>query len=227
MENFRVNTSEVDIDLVIPNNWNPKDKLDENPVNNERYQQIKKGIQEHGLMMPVTVRTVDGLTTYEIIDGYHRWLACKELGYTKILINNLGLLEDAVARALTILFERAKIEVNPVKEAELLKDIFALLPDYEAMAKLLPFDAAMIESKINLIQHDWDQYNKEGQGGDDEMGMEKFFFKVGAEDAEICNKALGLTGEENKDLAFINICKFFSQQSADDGEENEEELEDN
>ena len=80
-------------------------------------------------MMPITVReTENGI--YEIIDGYHRYQACKELGYTKLLVNNLGKIKDEVAKSLTILFERAKVEPNSIMEAELLKNIYETIPSF-------------------------------------------------------------------------------------------------
>lgn len=209
MENFRVDTSEVDIDLVQPNTWNPKDTTEENEQNRERFEQIKKGIIEHGFMMPVTVRNFQG--RFEIIDGFHRYRACKELGYSKLLINNLGDVKDEVARSLTILFERAKVETNPTKEALLLKEIYQMVGTYEDMERLLPYSASVIQDKVELVEHDWGKYDK--SGGEDPTGLGddtsiKFSFTVDRLFADNCNKALAMAGE-NKDEAFITMCESY------------------
>lgn len=206
-EKFRVNTIEVDMGNVIPNNWNPKDAIKDNPVNEERFSQIKKGVVEYGLMMPITVReTENGI--YEIIDGYHRYQACKELGYTKLLVNNLGKIKDEVAKSLTILFERAKVEPNSIMEAELLKNIYETIPSFSEMAKLLPFDAEMIESKIALIEHDWDQQEESTEDEKGEEDSVSFLFRTSVEDSEICNKALLLVGED-RESSFVEICHSY------------------
>lgn len=86
----------VPLDEVYPNSWNPKSESKE-------YQKVVDSIIENGYISPIAVREKeDG---YEIIDGFHRWKALRELGYTEAYVYNLGEVDDNEAKSLTIWFE--------------------------------------------------------------------------------------------------------------------------
>lgn len=108
----------VDIEQVKPNTWNPKDSIDENPTVRKMYEQIKEEIRKKGLFEAITVRSVGN--KYEILDGYHRWRACKELGYERIRINTLGKVSDRLARAITVVKEQKKVPVSQLGVADIL-----------------------------------------------------------------------------------------------------------
>ena len=106
----------VDISKVKPNTWNPKESIEENNENKTKYEQIKREIEKKGLFEAITVReTAKG---FEILDGYHRYTACKELGFKEIRINNLGEIDDKLARAITLIKEQKKIPISELKVAE-------------------------------------------------------------------------------------------------------------
>lgn len=76
----------VPIEKCRPNAWNPRG------MNKKEFEALKLSVKEHGQTQPIQVRTVkDG---YEIIGGYHRWLAMKELGYLEIEINPTSMNDD-------------------------------------------------------------------------------------------------------------------------------------
>ena len=54
----------------------------------KEFERIKKSLQEHGQMDPIIVREIED-NKYEIINGYHRWNAMKDLGYYECEIKNL------------------------------------------------------------------------------------------------------------------------------------------
>ncbi|MCD6550331.1 ParB-like nuclease domain-containing protein [bacterium] len=66
----------IDINLLKPNNYNP------NKIENGKLKCLRDKIIKDGYLQPILVRKKDDY--YEIIDGYHRWLCCKEAGYTEI-----------------------------------------------------------------------------------------------------------------------------------------------
>lgn len=206
----RINNITVGIEQIEPNPWNPKDSIEENAKNNERFETIKKGIVTHGYLMPVTVRKI-AENRYQIIDGYHRWRACKELGYKELLINNLGTLTDEVAKALTIVFEKAKVETNPLKEAEVIREIYEILGDYGQMAQLLPYDEKVIQDKVELLDFDWGKFNGENEPSEEEIqGTQQFIFKIKEPDIfDTCNKVLAHIGDERTE-AFINLCNQYA-----------------
>ena len=69
-----------------PNQWNP------NRMNKKEFDALKLSIKENGQVKPIQVRPIkDG---YEILGGYHTWLAMKELGVLEIEVNVRKLNDD-------------------------------------------------------------------------------------------------------------------------------------
>jgi len=66
----------IDINQLKPNTWNP------NKIDNGKLRCLRDKITKDGYLQPILVRKKENY--YEIIDGYHRWLCCKEAGYTEI-----------------------------------------------------------------------------------------------------------------------------------------------
>ncbi len=76
----------VPIEKCKPNQWNP------NRMNKKEFDALKLSIKEHGQTKPIQVRPIkDG---WEILGGYHTWLAMKELGLLEIEINVRTLNDD-------------------------------------------------------------------------------------------------------------------------------------
>lgn len=98
----------VDINEVRENTWNPK------KVKGKGYKEVITSIKNRGLLQPIMVRTnPNDQSTYEILDGCHRYNACKELGYSKILIYDFGEMSDEMAKSYTIYWEMG---VRPDKQ---------------------------------------------------------------------------------------------------------------
>ena len=104
----------VDITKVKPNTWNPKDTIEENKEVKRIYEDIKEQIRKKGLFEAITVRNLGqgSRKSWEILDGYHRWRACKELGFEEIRVNDLGKIDDKLARAITVVKEQKKVPVS-------------------------------------------------------------------------------------------------------------------
>ena len=69
----------VSVEKCRPNAWNPRG------MNKKEFEALKLSIQEHGQTQPIQVRPIkDG---YEIVGGYHRWLAMKELKFLEVEVN--------------------------------------------------------------------------------------------------------------------------------------------
>jgi len=76
----------VPLEKCKPNQWNP------NRMNKKEFEALKLSVKEHGQTKPIQVRPIkDG---YEILGGYHTWLAMKELGFLEIEINSRKLNDD-------------------------------------------------------------------------------------------------------------------------------------
>jgi len=164
---LKINTKKVKVTELKPNAWNPKVKPENDFDVEQQYEAVVKSIKTYGLVDPILVRSIkkEGkLDYYEIINGYHRFLACKELKFKEVIINNLGEISDLEAKKLTIVTEEIRIPVDQVKLSNLLKDML----DSEELTKLaegLPYSKELIESKIELLDFDWEKVNAEGTPG--------------------------------------------------------------
>ncbi len=76
----------VPLEKCRPNQWNP------NRMNKKEFEALKLSIKENGQTKPIQVRPIkDG---YEILGGYHTWLAMKELGLLEAEVNVRKLNDD-------------------------------------------------------------------------------------------------------------------------------------
>lgn len=118
-------------DRIVPNRWNP------NVMSPFMYAKELDSIREFGLIDPVLVREV-GIDRYQIIDGEHRWRAAGDLGIDEVPVWNLGLIDDATAKRLTITMNELRGQSDPAKMSSLLDELAKLTPIDELAAKL-PF----------------------------------------------------------------------------------------
>lgn len=157
MNKFRGELKKVDINKVYPNDWNPKQKLEENHFNQQKYQKIKKNIELKALYAPILTRTYkDG---WQIIDGYHRWLACKELGYKQIMIWDLGKVSDEEAKTITLDSIYLKIDPFEPLTAKIISELSKEI-DIQKLIEITPFNEKEIEEYLQIDNFDWDFYKK-------------------------------------------------------------------
>lgn len=149
MEQLATNYQVVEIDQIIPNDWNPKK---DDP---DKYAEVVKSVRAYGLRAPITVREFKG--GYQIIDGFHRWKACKDLGYTKVVINNLGDVPDDEAKRLTIVFQKVNVPFDEVMYASLLKSLSEEL-DKDDLLKTLPVNEEELEGYLKMSEFDWQDF---------------------------------------------------------------------
>lgn len=142
------NIKRVSIDLVHPNEYNPKAE------NTKEYYDVLESLKQNGLMSFIFVREVDGEDGYEIVDGEHRYLAAKELGYEEIYIYNLGKISIKEAKALTLWFE-VQVPFDNVELAPIVVELSKL--DIK-----LPYSEEQIDKFTELQKFDFDEL------GDDE-----------------------------------------------------------
>lgn len=154
--------SVVNIDSVRPNSWNPKVK------EAEEYKQVLESIKENGLRETIKVRENPGddskFDLYEILDGEQRWTACKELGYTKVIIYNEGVVSDKKAREDTLWWQ-TQVPVDEIQLSELLADLVKNYTDVK-----VPYTEEQMQNYLKLADFDWDAYNSEKPPDDTDNG---------------------------------------------------------
>ena len=132
----------IKVDSIIPNIWNP------NIVPEDILAKLRAEIRQHGLTVPITVRSSGN--GYEIVDGYHRWLICKELGLQEIpcIIQDFS---DTEAKIKTLQLNYMKGSPIPVKLASLIHDLNKEIK-LEDLSKRLPYEEAQLMDNLELLK---------------------------------------------------------------------------
>lgn len=173
----------VDIDRLIPNDWNPKDDINENEANMKEYLKVKKSIELNGFNDPVDVREVeledgkdyDGLPYLQICDGFHRYLALKDLNYTKVAIINHGAITRSQAQALTFQREKIKVVTNEVMVADMISQMYEENDqDFQAVADMIAIETDEIKDYLEMSDFDWNNFQESKQQEFNNQGGEQF-----------------------------------------------------
>lgn len=155
------------IEEVRPNTWNPK------LGGTKEYEDVKKSLMKNGYVQPILVRQNDG---YEIIDGQHRYLAAKELGYTEIYVYDCGEVSDEDAKAMT-LWMQVQVPFDEVLLAPIALEL-------DSLGMSLPIPDDKLEEFKKQADFDFDSEDEEPEL-DDEMGMKTLKVKVTNEQFEL------------------------------------------
>ena len=131
-EPSRPGVMEVDIDLLAPNDQQPRLRVDD-----ARLDELTRSIQAHGIIQPILVRRTG--STYRIIAGERRWRAAQRVGLHKVPVVIRDMKEGSERQSLELaLIENIQREnLNPVDEAaayQRLADEFGLTQDQIAAA---------------------------------------------------------------------------------------------
>lgn len=143
------NNSVVPIEQVTPNTWNPKQDFNQTAYGRKNFAQIKKSVSKHGQVGAITVREI-AKEQYEIINGYHRWLIAKELGWEKIEIKNLGKMSEQEAQIMALATEAGHIPLDEPMTAKMVKDLVAFDPGAVEELPYAPDEIEEMESMLNF-----------------------------------------------------------------------------
>jgi ParB family chromosome partitioning protein len=140
--------NEVDIDLISPNEHQPRHHLDDT-----RLDELARSIKANGVIQPIVVRKVDN--GYRIIVGERRWRAAQRAGLLRVPV----VIKDVVAGNDAQILEMALIEniqredVNPIDEAgayERLSSDFKMTQ--EEIAAAVGKDRSSVANHLRLLK---------------------------------------------------------------------------
>lgn len=140
------------IDQIVPNTWNP------NRQSEYIYERELNSLKENGMLQPILVREFGG--HYQIIDGYHRHRAAKDLNYTEVPVINMGVVEDVKAQILTVVMNEVKGKADDKLMGELLLAIEAGI-GLEELLKNIPFTEDEFKLLTTTVEVDWDKLREE------------------------------------------------------------------
>ena len=149
---------EVDIDLLRPNQFQPRTHMDDS-----RIDELSRSIRSHGIIQPIVVRKSDG--GYEIVAGERRWRASQRAGLLKVPIVVRDIPDDRLLAA--ALIENIQREnLNPIEEAHAyrrLSDEFGLTQ--EQIAESVGKDRSSIANYVRLLRLPAEIRDHVGSGG--------------------------------------------------------------
>jgi ParB-like chromosome segregation protein Spo0J len=129
----------VDPALLRPNPWNPNFVAPENEA------KLGESIRQLGMFKPIIVRQSTEKksgTKYEILGGEHRWKESKALKMLEIPIFDLGVIDDDLAKKISLADNPRYGSDDTIKLAELLEGI----EGGSQLHEILPFSEADVSA---------------------------------------------------------------------------------
>jgi ParB family chromosome partitioning protein len=142
----RAPASEVEIDRLTPNAFQPRAHVDD-----ARIDELAQSIRANGIIQPIVVRAVGD--RFEIIAGERRWRAARRAGLERvpIVVRDVDAARSRLEMALVENIQRE--DLNPIEEAlayRRLADEFALTQD--AIAAAVGKDRASVANYLRLLK---------------------------------------------------------------------------
>jgi hypothetical protein len=106
----------LDVDLIMPAPWNYKT----NDAGKQK--ELVERIKERGQLATIIVRKLKN-GHYESCDGSHRVSAFKELGIKKVMVYNLGEIDQSLAEKIGYEMNELRFDADPMKLDSLLNRI--------------------------------------------------------------------------------------------------------
>jgi ParB family transcriptional regulator, chromosome partitioning protein len=140
---------EVDIDLLEPNDYQPRGHMED-----DRLADLAQSIKANGIIQPIVARPVAS-GRYQIIAGERRWRAAQRAGLTRVPIVIKEVAGNEKQRRLEMaLIENIQREnLNPIEEAlayEKLVQEFGL--SHEAVATQVGKDRSSVANTLRLLR---------------------------------------------------------------------------
>ena len=135
----------IPVDRIRPNPYQPRKVFNQSAL-----EELAHSIKEHGLMQPITVRSIG--TSYELIAGERRLKASKLAGFTQIaaVIAEVTTKDSAV---LALIENLQRENLNFLEESEAYE---AIMQDYgytqQELAKTMGKNQSTVANKLRLLK---------------------------------------------------------------------------
>lgn len=182
----------VPVDKIRPNAWNP------NVQDEATFRRELASIRRFGFVDPIIVR-VDG-STYEIIDGEHRWKAAKELGFEEIPVFDIGPIGNHEAQQLTVVLNELRGKPQEKKLAELLRGLVAS-SSVDELVEVLPYSKDEFARVAQLPGFNWDEARDKLKRQSGEQRWVERIFRIPADANKVLNEALALAKSDDPGMS--------------------------
>ena len=191
----------IDVNEIRLNKYNP------NVMEPELMTQLNERMKEEGILQPTLLRHIEpnGKIKYEVVDGEHRYLAAKNIGYEEIpaIVLDKKLPEAMIS---SINMNKLRGEFDTLRLAEVIHTLHKTY-SIEELERKLGYTSEQVKGLENLLEYDFDSFNDEGVKLEENM-PEEYEFKnmLNAKQNRIIEKAIKITKKEDIPDALVTIC---------------------
>jgi ParB family transcriptional regulator, chromosome partitioning protein len=137
---------EIDLDLIEPNNFQPRTSFDE-----DRLEQLAQSIRANGIIQPLLVRRLS-IDRYQLVAGERRWRAAQRAGLHRVPCVVKEIPEDKMLE-LALIENIQRQELNAIEEAQAYKRLIeALGLTQEMVAQRVGRDRTFITNYLRLLR---------------------------------------------------------------------------
>ena len=137
---------EIDIDLIEPNNVQPRTRFDE-----AQLEELSQSIKLNGIVQPILVRRV-GIENYQIVAGERRWRAAQLAGLQKVPAVIRDVPDDRMLE-LALIENIQRQELNAIEEAHAYKKLIETLGlTQEVVAQRVGRDRTFVTNYLRLLR---------------------------------------------------------------------------
>src|SRR5436190_517558 len=140
--------TEIDVDLISPNEYQPRHRPDD-----VRLDELAQSIRANGVIQPIVVHKVDG--GYRIIAGERRWRAAQRAGLTRVpvYIKEVALGKDAQLLEMALIENIQREDLNPIDEAAAYEKLSAdFKMTQEEIAAAVGKDRSSVANHLRLLK---------------------------------------------------------------------------
>lgn len=137
---------EIDIDLIEPNNLQPRTRFDD-----AQLEELAQSIKANGIVQPLLVRKVDGLR-YQLVAGERRWRAAQRAGLQRVpaVVREVP---DEKMLELALIENIQRQELNAIEEAYAYKRLIETLGlTQETVAQRVGRDRTFVTNYLRLLR---------------------------------------------------------------------------
>jgi ParB family chromosome partitioning protein len=137
---------EIDIDLIEPNNFQPRTNFDEG-----RLEELAQSIRSNGVIQPLLVRKIAG-EKYQLVAGERRWRAAQRANLQRVPCVVKEIPENKMLE-LALIENIQRQELNAIEEAYAYKRLIETLEiTQEALAQRVGRDRTFITNHLRLLR---------------------------------------------------------------------------
>lgn len=137
---------EIDIDLIEPNNLQPRTRFDETKL-----EELAQSIKTNGVVQPILVRKTNG-GRYQIVAGERRWRAAQRSGLQKIPSVIRDVPDDKMLE-LALIENIQRQELNAIEEAYAYKRLIETFNlTQETVAQRVGRDRTFVTNYLRLLR---------------------------------------------------------------------------